>query len=192
MPAKTSPLTPLFPTLPQLIDCAITSGACSGAPLHTGFKYAMANGGLTATTAYPYVGTPGSCNTVAAAWKVVQISGYEWLQPKNETELMRAVAQRVGVYGMLRVLWGPVLYSVLCVLGCTVPCHILTAPPASIHLHPAGTSYLPIPCPATPLPPPCSPWWWALPPRATPSSTMQVACSPTSPPAAPPPTAWTT
>lgn len=76
--------------LPDLQD------GCNGGGIHWGLEYAIANGGLTASAAYPYVGASGTCDSNAASWKVVQIDGYKWVTPGSEQALMAAVAKGVS------------------------------------------------------------------------------------------------
>jgi KDEL-tailed cysteine endopeptidase len=57
-----------------------------------GFKYVIANGGITSFANYPYKGANGSCDKTKAAQKVATIASYKNVPADNTSQLYAAVA----------------------------------------------------------------------------------------------------
>lgn len=79
----------------QLVDCSGPEGnqGCDGGMMDQAFEYIMKNG-ICSETAYPYISAAGANGTCHACDPVAHISGYQDVQPNNETALMAAVAQQ--------------------------------------------------------------------------------------------------
>ena len=74
----------------QVVDCSAKDNGCSGGLMDDAFQYAIDNG-MCKENDYPYVAKDGSCTKCDP---VVHISGFQDVQPGNETALKMAVAQQ--------------------------------------------------------------------------------------------------
>ncbi|GAB4831392.1 hypothetical protein Ancab_005403 [Ancistrocladus abbreviatus] len=75
----------------ELLDCDTNNNGCNGGNLNRAFQFIVDNNGLTTEANYPYTGSQGMCNSVAAA---ATISGYENVPANSESALILAVANQ--------------------------------------------------------------------------------------------------
>merc|ERR1719183_1216080 len=78
----------------QLVSCAGSYGnqGCNGGLMDDGFKYIESKGD-SLESEYPYTGKTGKC-IQSKVKSVVKVTGFKDVAPKNEAQLMAAVAQQ--------------------------------------------------------------------------------------------------
>ncbi|TKY59169.1 Senescence-specific cysteine protease SAG12 [Spatholobus suberectus] len=76
----------------QLIDCASNDG-CHAEPVHKAYEYIQSHG-IASEAEYPYEGKDGTCNNNGTVNPVAKISGYRYVPPRSEEELLKAVANQ--------------------------------------------------------------------------------------------------
>lgn len=83
----------------ELVDCdrSFNSG-CEGGLMDYAYQFVIDNHGIDTEEDYPYQGREKSCKKDKLRRRVVTIDGYTDVEPKNEKQLLKAVAaQPVGV-----------------------------------------------------------------------------------------------
>ena len=78
----------------QLVDCAGDFGnyGCNGGLMDSAFEYVLSNGGICATSEYPYKAVDGTCKQCK---NVASISGYKNVKENDEADLTSAIDQTV-------------------------------------------------------------------------------------------------
>ncbi|KAL1532143.1 senescence-specific cysteine protease SAG39-like [Salvia divinorum] len=78
----------------HILDCNYMHEGCKGGRQNSAFEFVIKNGGLASDTDYPYIGIQTACANNKPSSLSLNITGFGFIPPNNETALLAAVANQ--------------------------------------------------------------------------------------------------